>query len=99
MAYVLPTTLTRTPHMTTPTQTLIDYSEIDPTKVNVTGFHKGAVLHLAQKSSVTSLYNDIFAQGAQYNIHVTNPDNISATVGTMTPGLEPTALRYIYMSL
>ena len=65
LSYINPT---HTPHMLTPTQKLIDYSAIDSTSVNVTGFHKGTVLHLAQKSSITSitsLYDDIFVQGAQ----------------------------------
>ena len=84
--------------MLTHTQKLFDYSAIDPTTVNILGFHKGAVLHLAQKSSITSFYNDIFIEGAQYNIHITNPDNISATIVTIPLILEHTALKYTVVS-
>ena len=74
-------------------RTPIDYSAVDPTKVDVTDFHKGAVLHLANEAYIKSFYNDIFVQGAQYNIHVTDPENISASIGTTPPGLNPSALR------
>ena len=94
-----PTTPTHTHHVSTPTHKLIDYSAIDTKKINVIGFHKGVVLYLAQKPSITSFYMDIFVQGAQYNIHANDPDNISATVGTMPPVLEPTALRYMSVAL
>ena len=70
----------------TNTFTPINYSNIDPTPVNVTSFHKGAVLHLAFESNIRSFYNNIFVQGTQYNIHVIDPDPdlISGTVG-ITP--------------
>ena len=68
--------------MTTNPDTSINYSNLDPTTVNVTDFHKVAVLHLACESNIRSSYNSIFIQGAQYNIHITYPDLIAATVGT-----------------
>ena len=80
-------------------RTPIDYSAVDPTKVDVTGFHKGVVLHLANEASIKSFYNDIFVQGAQYNIHVTDPENISASIGTTPPGLNPRALRSTSVAL
>ena len=76
-----------------------NYSVVDPTTKNVTDFHKGAVLHLACESNRRSFYNDIFVQGAQYNIHVTDPDLISATVGATPIVMNPTTLRSTSVAL
>ena len=84
MSFLSSTNPTCTYHVPAHTQKLIDYSAIDPTTVNVTGFHKGAFLQLSQKSLII-FYNDIFVQGLQYNKHITNPDTISVTVGTIPP--------------
>ena len=79
--------------MATTLDTPINYSVVNPTTVNVTGFHKGSVLYLAFESNIRSFYNKIFVQGAQYNIHVTYPDLIPAAVGIAPIGMSPSTLR------
>ena len=49
MEYLSPTTPTHATDVSTYTQILIDNSAVDPKTINVTRFHKGDVLRLAQK--------------------------------------------------
>ena len=52
-----------TTYVATTIATSNKHSDVDPRTVNVTDFHRGAVIYLACESNIRSFYNIIFVQG------------------------------------